>query len=128
MDLRETGWDDMDRIHPAQDRDHKILGNSWVTERLAASQIWLSSMEIVTTQRGACKKVRKDNVGSTYVSFSNFLLWSCVRSADPYHWLTSWSWVFLEKPPLAQLLKNFPTFYATRRFITVSQDPWSHLR
>jgi hypothetical protein len=28
MDLRETGWDDMDRIHPAQDRDHKILGNS----------------------------------------------------------------------------------------------------
>jgi hypothetical protein len=24
-----------------------------------------------------------------------------------------------EKPPVAQLLKNFPTFYATQRFITV---------
>jgi hypothetical protein len=33
--------------------------------------------------------------------------------------LTSWSWVLLEKPPVAQLLKNFPTFYGTRRFITV---------
>jgi hypothetical protein len=25
----------------------------------------------------------------------------------------------MEKPPVAQLLKNFPTFYGTRRFITV---------
>jgi hypothetical protein len=25
----------------------------------------------------------------------------------------------LEKPPVAQLLKNFPIFYGTRRFITV---------
>jgi hypothetical protein len=29
------------------------------------------------------------------------------------------SWVLLEKPPVAQLLKNFPTFYGTRRFITM---------
>jgi hypothetical protein len=34
-------------------------------------------------------------------------------------WLTSWRWTLLEKPPIAQLLKNFPTFYGTRRFITV---------
>jgi hypothetical protein len=25
----------------------------------------------------------------------------------------------LEKPPVVQLLKNFPAFYGTRRFITV---------
>jgi hypothetical protein len=25
----------------------------------------------------------------------------------------------LEKPPVVQLLKNFPKFYGTRRFITV---------
>jgi hypothetical protein len=25
----------------------------------------------------------------------------------------------LEKPPIVQLLKNFPAFYGTRRFITV---------
>jgi hypothetical protein len=30
----------------------------------------------------------------------------------------SWSWV-LEKLPIVQLLKNFPTFDETRRFITV---------
>jgi hypothetical protein len=34
--------------------------------------------------------------------------------------LTLWSWVLLEKPPVAQLLKNFPTSYRTRRFVTLS--------
>jgi hypothetical protein len=33
--------------------------------------------------------------------------------------LTPWSWVLLEKPPVAQLLKNFHNLYGTRRFITV---------
>jgi hypothetical protein len=32
---------------------------------------------------------------------------------------TPWSWAILEKPPVVQLLKNIPTFYGTRRFITV---------
>jgi hypothetical protein len=31
----------------------------------------------------------------------------------------SWSWALLEKPPIVQLLKNFPAFYGTRRFITM---------
>jgi hypothetical protein len=30
----------------------------------------------------------------------------------------SWSWALLEKLPIVQLLKNFPAFYGTRRFIT----------
>jgi hypothetical protein len=29
------------------------------------------------------------------------------------------SWALLEKPPIVQLLKNFPVFYGSRRFITV---------
>jgi hypothetical protein len=33
--------------------------------------------------------------------------------------LARWSWAFLEKPPVAQLLKKFSTFYGTRRFTTV---------
>jgi hypothetical protein len=36
-----------------------------------------------------------------------------------YITLTPWSWVLLEKPPVPQLLKKFPTFNRTRRFITV---------
>jgi hypothetical protein len=32
--------------------------------------------------------------------------------------LTPWSWVLLDKPPIAQLLKMLP-FYETRRFITM---------
>jgi hypothetical protein len=31
----------------------------------------------------------------------------------------SWSCALLEEPPILQLLKNFPAFYGTRRFITV---------
>jgi hypothetical protein len=31
----------------------------------------------------------------------------------------SWSWALLEKLPIVQLLKNFPAFYGTRKFITV---------
>jgi hypothetical protein len=61
MDLREIVWGDMDWIDLAQDRYqcralvntvmnfgfHKMLGNSSVAERLAASQEELSSMELV---------------------------------------------------------------------------------
>jgi hypothetical protein len=31
----------------------------------------------------------------------------------------SWSWTLLEKLPIVHLLKSFPAFYGTRRFITV---------
>jgi hypothetical protein len=33
--------------------------------------------------------------------------------------LTPWTQVLLEKPAVAQLLKNFPIFYRTRSFITM---------
>jgi hypothetical protein len=35
------------------------------------------------------------------------------------NYLTPWSWALLEKPIYTQLLKYFPTFYGTRRFITM---------
>jgi hypothetical protein len=44
---------------------------------------------------------------------------------DRVHWgndstvSMEYNWVLLEKLPVAQLLKNFPTFYGTRKFITV---------
>jgi hypothetical protein len=39
----------------------------------------------------------------------------------------SWSWALIEKPPIVQLLKNFPSFYGTWRFIIVFKRalPWS---
>jgi hypothetical protein len=33
--------------------------------------------------------------------------------------ITPWSWALLEKPPTAQLLKNFWTFFGTLWFVTV---------
>jgi hypothetical protein len=55
IDLREVGWDGMDWIDLAQNRDqwralvntvmnHKMLGSSRVAAQLAASQEGLSSM------------------------------------------------------------------------------------
>jgi hypothetical protein len=40
--------------------------------------------------------------------------------------LTSWSWTLPEKLPVVQLLENYPTFYGTRRFITVFFQPIIH--
>jgi hypothetical protein len=61
MDLREIGWNCMDWIDLAQDRDQwralvdtvmnlweKMLGNSLVAAQLAASEEGLISMELVS--------------------------------------------------------------------------------
>jgi hypothetical protein len=40
-----------------------------------------------------------------------------------FFWLTSWRSTLLEKPPVVQLFKTFPTFYGTRRFIHVHKRP-----
>jgi hypothetical protein len=37
---------------------------------------------------------------------------------EVYYLTYSWSSALLEKLPIVQPLKNFPTFYGTRRFIT----------
>jgi hypothetical protein len=42
-----------------------------------------------------------------------------VAATDTYLLTYLRSWALLEKPPIVQLLKNFPTFYGTRSFITV---------
>jgi hypothetical protein len=42
-----------------------------------------------------------------------------MHASMQYNQLTPWSRVLLGKLPVAQLLKNFPTFYRTRRFVTV---------
>jgi hypothetical protein len=36
-----------------------------------------------------------------------------------FNWLTPCGCVLVQRPPVAQLLKNFPNFYGSRRFITV---------
>jgi hypothetical protein len=48
--------------------------------------------------------------------------WNCSVWRDlQFTWLThhSRSWALLEKPPIVQLLKSFPAFYGTRKFVTV---------
>jgi hypothetical protein len=38
-----------------------------------------------------------------------------VRHLDNHFKLTPWGWILHEKPPVAHLLKNFPTYYGSRR-------------
>jgi hypothetical protein len=46
--------------------------------------------------------------------------WTIHNTKIITHSLThSWSWALLEKLPIVQLLKNFPAFYGTRRFVSV---------
>ena len=52
---------------------------------------------------------------NTYL-FSSFLTYLL-------YLLTPWSRVLLEKPTGSQLVKKFPEFHGTRRFIPHSQDP-----
>jgi hypothetical protein len=50
----------------------------------------------------------------------------CCFYTDGRTWrnsLTDGAWALHENSPIVQLLKNFPAFYWTRRFITCSQDP-----
>jgi hypothetical protein len=57
---------------------------------------------------------------------TKWLLWRPTfrnENIQSQHWAHSltlpWSWALLEEPPIAQLLRNFPTFHGTRRFISV---------
>jgi hypothetical protein len=54
-----------------------------------------------------------ENPGKT-VKFCYIYGFNCTHSLTH-----SWSWAFLEQPPIVQLLKKFPAIYGTRRFIAV---------
>jgi hypothetical protein len=55
----------------------------------------------------------------THLSFLWEYLLSFVVGMILTNLLSPWSWALLEKPSVMQLLKNFPTYYGTWRFITV---------
>jgi hypothetical protein len=38
-------------------------------------------------------------------------------------WLTPWSWILLEKPPVAQLLRISPNFMEPKGSLPCSQNP-----
>jgi hypothetical protein len=48
---------------------------------------------------------------------------SLLHCKDHFDLLTPWSRVILEKLTGSQLVKKFPAFYGTRRFITVYTEP-----
>jgi hypothetical protein len=83
---------------------------------------WVRGSELVQGSRGSC-------VSFWYMQGVFPYPLKCLSIPQVKdHWfrLTSWSWALLEKLPVAQLLTNFPTFYGTRRFITLLTRtlPW----
>jgi hypothetical protein len=68
---------------------------------------------------------KKLTVVSHAISYAqiNYQMSQCLHNPPLYQECgltkpTSWISVLLEKPPIVQLLKNFPTFYRIQRFIT----------
>ena len=58
---------------------------------------------------------------SSHNYFLSFLLTYLLTNLFPYllmYLLTQWNRTLLEKPTNSQLVKKFPAFYGTRKFIT----------
>jgi hypothetical protein len=68
----------------------------------------------------ACLCVRlRFLIFGTWRDGSIFLSFSSSKLLSKHLKLTSWSWALLEKPPVKQLFKNFPTSYRTRKFVNM---------
>jgi hypothetical protein len=86
----------------------KLFGNCWTY----VHKIWLKS--------------DKKNAHFTWErAFRHLPVMQLVKNMSErkilrnYSLTQSWTWALLEKPPVVPLLKNFPAYYGTRRFITV---------
>jgi hypothetical protein len=69
-----------------------------------------------TTSVNSCSQLHPISCSTNFSNISITFKLQCILYVTK---LTPWSWALLEKPPVVQLPKNFPAFYATRRFITV---------
>jgi hypothetical protein len=79
-----------------------ISGRGWGIIKYSMCLMGCSSLRMQTALHNLWQRVKQR---------SNYL-----RTYLPTYQLSPWSWN-LEKPAVAQLLNDFPTFYGTRRFI-----------
>jgi hypothetical protein len=83
-----------------------------VTHNLYTSTLKLEAACTSETLVSLDTVTRCNNQRTTLTSILSDLLFSTILDY-------SWSWALLDEPPILQLLKNFPAFYETWRFITV---------
>jgi hypothetical protein len=79
----------------------------------------LISVTMETSEFFKCERITGLTI---WLEKSHFILQEIGRRLkilNTFKWLTPWSWALIEKPLVAQPLKNFPPFYRTRRFIPV---------
>jgi hypothetical protein len=87
----------------------------------------MQSLQLLRSQQSKDSGIRVNSFGreaETSYGCSSCSFYSLVfelhnRHITEWNQLTSWSRALFEKRPIMQLLKNFPVFYATRRFMTV---------
>ena len=88
------------------------------------SDVFINSTSVSSTISGADVDVvffvnsSYNASGEGMVDFGETEFGKCLSSLDSYL-LVPWSRVLLEKLTVPQLVKNFPAFYRTRKFITV---------
>jgi hypothetical protein len=87
----------------------KRQGVSWISELLSALLHRVNKLCLWMNNNFLYLRISPGHVAAFHCTMS----W---RSNQP----TPWSWV-LEKPPVEQVLNNFPIYYGARRFIQCSQ-------
>jgi hypothetical protein len=82
--------------------------------------IWLIRRgSLIGYRKCTTRKLEPKLFRNTYFHFLNMGTWLCLSLSRKQVVLKrhSRNWGLLEKPPIVQLLKNFPAFYGTRKFI-----------
>jgi hypothetical protein len=125
-EAKETNWNTRCVAPPPPEQGSRIQG--WTNTR--TEQVWLTRQRF--SSRGGpseflCGTLAPNRINPNLLKqYTAMLTWTHHTSVLRLSWdsrpnklLThSWSWALLEKPPIEQLLENFPAFYGTRRFIT----------
>jgi hypothetical protein len=100
VELKEDGW-----MMNAKEFVRKLSCPNWDTIPAVAWRDWAKSRRSSVRKAVFPFEIRPEQFPST--------------SLNRYQLLTPWSWALLEKPLVAQLLKNIPIFYGTRMFTAV---------
>ena len=96
-----------------------------IVKKIAHSSYYKKSiLSAILRLQSSTRSLRNSQLGSQNVSYtlgSNCSNENEIQNLKDIH--TPWSRVLLEKLTIFQLVKKFPAFYGTRRFIKAAQVP-----
>jgi hypothetical protein len=116
---RTVAW----RSCSAMKSDWYSLGNKTVLRRKWNGPHWVASLGVTNSIRTTLGSWDRKIWWAVLLDPEPRLCWRRPATVCSTYWPTPRRCVCLEAPAVAQLLKNFPKHYGTRRFITVFTRP-----